>query len=119
MPGEIYEQPRAVCDTVRGRVSWIRAIFNSRPDEYSEDDFKQINSVANRRLRGTSWHAGIAGKYMIEQLARVPVDVDYAPSLSQPGFGRKYVARRHLAIRRNRRYDCGDARSFVTRLARP
>src|SRR5207244_1444947 len=45
--------------------------------DISEDDFRGFTSVRIAAC-GTSWHAGLAGKYMIEQLARLPVDVDYA-----------------------------------------
>ncbi|MGI8469577.1 MAG: glutamine--fructose-6-phosphate transaminase (isomerizing) [Pyrinomonadaceae bacterium] len=74
---EIYEQPRAVRDTVRGRVSLDSGKVYLDPMNISEDEFKNIHSIAVAAC-GTSWHAGIAGKYMIEQLARVPVEVDYA-----------------------------------------
>lgn len=74
---EIYEQPRAVRDTVRGRVSLDTGNIYLDAMNISEDEFRQINSITVVAC-GTSWHAGIAGKYMIEQLARVPVEVDYA-----------------------------------------
>jgi glutamine---fructose-6-phosphate transaminase (isomerizing) len=74
---EIYEQPRAVRDTVRGRVSLDSGRVYLDQMNISEDDFKNVTSVKIAAC-GTSWHAGIAGKYMIEQLARVPVEVDYA-----------------------------------------
>ena len=74
---EIYEQPRAVRDTVRGRVSLDSGKVYLEQMNISEDEFKQIKAVTIVAC-GTSWHAGIAGKYMIEQMARVPVEVDYA-----------------------------------------
>jgi glucosamine--fructose-6-phosphate aminotransferase (isomerizing) len=74
---EIYEQPRAVRDTVRGRISLDTGKVYLDQMDISEDDFKNIHAVTIVAC-GTSWHAGIAGKYMIEQLARVPVEVDYA-----------------------------------------
>ena len=74
---EIYEQPRAVRDTVQGRVSLDDGKVYLDPMEISEDDFKNLTSIKIAAC-GTSWHAGIAGKYMIEELARVPVEVDYA-----------------------------------------
>lgn len=74
---EIYEQPRAVRDTARGRVSLDTGNIYLDAMNISEDEFRQINSITVVAC-GTSWHAGIAGKYMIEQLARVPVEVDYA-----------------------------------------
>lgn len=74
---EIYEQPRAVRDTVQGRVSLDTGKVYLDPMNISEDEFKSISSIKIAAC-GTSWHAGLAGKYMIEQLARVPVEVDYA-----------------------------------------
>jgi glutamine---fructose-6-phosphate transaminase (isomerizing) len=73
---EIFEQPRAVRDTLLGRISqesgkvFLDEIAIS-PDEFRR--FKQIRIIAC----GTSWHAALAGKFMIEKLARVPVEVDY------------------------------------------
>lgn len=74
---EIYEQPRAVRDTVQGRVSLDTGKVYLDPMDISEDEFKSLTSIKIAAC-GTSWHAGLAGKYILEQLARVPVDVDYA-----------------------------------------
>lgn len=74
---EIYEQPRAVRDTVRGRVSLDTGKVYLDQMDIAETDFQAITSIKIAAC-GTSWHAGIAGKYMLEQLARVPVEVDYA-----------------------------------------
>jgi len=75
---EIYEQPRAVRETVEGRISLDSGrVFLDHMKELTEADFKNITAIKIAAC-GTSWHAGIAGKYMIEQLARVNVDVDYA-----------------------------------------
>src|SRR5271167_1815763 len=74
---EIYEQPRAVRDTTLGRVSLETGHVFLSEMQISEAEFrsaKKINIVAC----GTSWHAGQAGKFMIESLARIPVEVDYA-----------------------------------------
>src|ERR1700730_16399475 len=74
---EIYEQPRAVRDTTLGRVSQETGHIFLDQMEITEAEFraaKKINIIAC----GTSWHAGQAGKFMIESLARVPVEVDYA-----------------------------------------
>ena len=73
---EIYEQPRAVRDTTLGRVGQESGrIFldemDITPREFKE--FRQVRIVAC----GTSWHAATAGKFMIERLARIPVEVDY------------------------------------------
>ncbi|HVF21562.1 MAG TPA: glutamine--fructose-6-phosphate transaminase (isomerizing) [Pyrinomonadaceae bacterium] len=75
---EIYEQPRSVRDTVQGRISLDTGrVFLDEMNNITEADFKRFSSIKIAAC-GTSWHAGLAGKYMIEQLARVPVDVDYA-----------------------------------------
>jgi glutamine---fructose-6-phosphate transaminase (isomerizing) len=74
---EIYEQPRAVRDTVQGRVSLDTGRVYLDPMDISEAEMKALTSIKIAAC-GTSWHAGLAGRYMIEALARVPVDVDYA-----------------------------------------
>src|SRR6202008_111642 len=75
---EIYEQPPAVRDTVQGRISLETGrVFLDEMRNITEVDFKRFTSIKIAAC-GTSWHAGLAGKYMIEQLGRVPVDVDYA-----------------------------------------
>jgi glucosamine--fructose-6-phosphate aminotransferase (isomerizing) len=75
---EIYEQPRSVRDTVQGRISLDSGqVFLDEMQNITEADFKRFTSIKVAAC-GTSWHAGLAGKYMIEQLARIPVEVDYA-----------------------------------------
>ncbi len=75
---EIYEQPRAVRETVEGRISHDSGrVFLDEMRNLSEADFRRFTSIKIAAC-GTSLHAGLAGKYMIEQLARVNVDVDYA-----------------------------------------
>jgi len=74
---EIYEQPRAIRDTVQGRVSLDTGKVYLDDMNITETDFKNITSIKIAAC-GTSWHAGLAGKYMLEQLARIPVEVDYA-----------------------------------------
>jgi len=75
---EIYEQPRSVRDTVQGRISLDSGtVFLDEMSNITAADFKRFTSIKIAAC-GTSWHAGLAGKYMIEQLARIPVDVDYA-----------------------------------------
>jgi glucosamine--fructose-6-phosphate aminotransferase (isomerizing) len=75
---EIYEQPRSVRDTVQGRISLDSGhVFLDEMSNITEADFHRFTSIKIAAC-GTSWHAGLAGKYMIEQLARIPVDVDYA-----------------------------------------
>jgi glucosamine--fructose-6-phosphate aminotransferase (isomerizing) len=74
---EIYEQPRAVRDTVQGRISLDTGRVYMDEMDITPEEFKSFDRVLVAAC-GTSWHAGLAGKYMIEQLARVPVEVDYA-----------------------------------------
>jgi glucosamine--fructose-6-phosphate aminotransferase (isomerizing) len=74
---EIYEQPRSVRDTTLGRVSQETGHVFLDEMEVSEAEFKAIKKV-NIAACGTSWHAALAGKFMIESLSRVPVEVDYA-----------------------------------------
>jgi glucosamine--fructose-6-phosphate aminotransferase (isomerizing) len=74
---EIYEQPRAVRDTTLGRVSPESGQVFLDEMEISEEDFRSLRDI-KIVAAGTSRHAGLAGKIMIERLARVPVEVDYA-----------------------------------------
>ena len=74
---EIYEQPRAVRDTVLGRISLDTGKIFLEEMEITEDEFRKAKKI-NIAACGTSWHAALAGKFMIERLARIPVEVDYA-----------------------------------------
>ena len=74
---EIYEQPEAVRDTSVGRVSQDTGKIFLQEMQITEDEFRKAGKL-NIIACGTSWHAGQAGKFMIESLARVPVEVDYA-----------------------------------------
>jgi glutamine---fructose-6-phosphate transaminase (isomerizing) len=74
---EIYEQPRAVKDTTLGRVSQDTGHIFLEEMEITEAEFRAAKKI-NIAACGTSWHAGQAGKFMIESLARIPVEVDYA-----------------------------------------
>jgi glutamine---fructose-6-phosphate transaminase (isomerizing) len=71
---EIHEQPRVISDTLAGRVQMEEADVNLDGLRLPVDTIGKITILAC----GTSWHAGLAGKYMIEQLARIPVEVDLA-----------------------------------------
>jgi glucosamine--fructose-6-phosphate aminotransferase (isomerizing) len=74
---EIYEQPWAVRETALGRVSQDSGRVFLDEIAVSAEDFRRMQKL-NIAACGTSWHAALAGKFMIERLARVPVDVDYA-----------------------------------------
>ncbi len=74
---EINEQPRAIRDTTLGRVSLETGhVFFDNLD-ISDAEIKAASQITIAAC-GTSWHAGLAGKFMIERLARLPVEVDYA-----------------------------------------
>src|ERR1019366_1341498 len=74
---EIWEQPRAVTDTTLGRVSLDSGKVFLGEMDIDDDELAGASSI-NIAACGTSWHSALAGKYMIERLARLPVDVDYA-----------------------------------------
>jgi glutamine---fructose-6-phosphate transaminase (isomerizing) len=74
---EIYEQPRSIKDSMRGRLSSENRIVNLGGITEYEQKFinaKRIVFIAC----GTSWHAGLVGEYLFEDLARIPVEVEYA-----------------------------------------
>ena len=74
---EIYEQPRSIFDSFRGRFDANEGIFHMRSlEEYSQklEDIKRLILIGC----GTSWHAGLVGEYLFEDFARLPVEVEYA-----------------------------------------
>lgn len=74
---EIYEQPRSIRDCFRGRMNLHKGMIRLSGIENFED--KWINAKRIIILGcGTSWHAGLLGEYLIEELARIPVEVEYA-----------------------------------------
>ena len=74
---EIFEQPRAVRDTTLGRVSMNSGQIFLSEMQITPEEFRAATRL-NIAACGTSWHAAIVGKFMIERLARLPVEVDYA-----------------------------------------
>jgi len=74
---EIFEQPRSIRDSMRGRMRLGKGIVSLG----GISDYKQKMVNARRIIIigcGTSWHAGLVGEYLLEELARVPVEVEYA-----------------------------------------
>jgi glucosamine--fructose-6-phosphate aminotransferase (isomerizing) len=74
---EIYEQPQSILDSMRGRISVSKSEVSLGGIKKHEE--KLIN--ANRLIFvacGTSWHAGLVGEYLFEEIARIPVEVEYA-----------------------------------------
>lgn len=91
---EIYEQPRAIADTIRGRFNPENSRVNL--DEFGltikdMESFEKIFIVAC----GTSWHSALIGKYMIEELSRVPVEVDIA---SEFRYRNPIINKNHLMV---------------------
>jgi len=76
MQKEIFEQPRAVRDTLLGRISQDTGKIFLDDMQITEKQFREFQQVRIVAC-GTSWHAGLAGKFMIERLARMQVEVDY------------------------------------------
>lgn len=74
---EIYEQPKAMRDTMTGRVSKDGKSIEFSELNWTAEDFSDINKIFIVAC-GTAYHAGMVGKYYFEQLARVPVEVDLA-----------------------------------------
>lgn len=73
---EIYEQPRAIADTLNGRISNSHVIFEKELG-LSDDFLKGIKRIVILAC-GTSWHAGLIGEFMLEELAKIPTEVEYA-----------------------------------------
>jgi glucosamine--fructose-6-phosphate aminotransferase (isomerizing) len=74
---EIYEQPRAIMDTIRGRFSLESGDINLEEFSLKASELQRLNKVYLIAC-GTSWHAALAGKYMIEAMAKIPAEVDIA-----------------------------------------
>ncbi|RJQ23162.1 MAG: glutamine--fructose-6-phosphate transaminase (isomerizing) [Nitrospiraceae bacterium] len=74
---EINEQPRAIADTIRGRFSLEKGEVNLDEFSLAESELKKLNKIFLVAC-GTSWHAALVGKYIIEDMARVPCEVDIA-----------------------------------------
>ena len=74
---EIHEQPRAVRDTLLGRVSLEDCTIHLEEVGLSDERLRAVTRMQIVAC-GTSWHAGLVGKFLVEQLAKVPVEVDYA-----------------------------------------
>lgn len=74
---EIYEQPRSIKDSMRGRLSSAEGIVNLGGIKDYEQKFVNAKRIVFIAC-GTSWHAGLVGEYLFEDLARIPVEVEYA-----------------------------------------
>src|SRR4029453_7502701 len=91
---EIYEQPTSARDTILGRVSLDRGQIFLEDLNISDDKLRTLQKVTIIAC-GTSWHAGLVGKYLIEGLAQVPVEVDYG---SEYRYRNPIISDNELAI---------------------
>jgi glucosamine--fructose-6-phosphate aminotransferase (isomerizing) len=91
---EIFEQPTAARETILGRVSQETGKVFLEEMKITDEQFAAIDHVMILAC-GTSWHAGLVGKYMIERLAHVPVEVDYG---SEYRYRQPIVPKNTLAI---------------------
>jgi glutamine---fructose-6-phosphate transaminase (isomerizing) len=91
---EIFEQPTAARETILGRVSQDTGRVFLEEMQITEAQLAAVERVTILAC-GTSWHAGLVGKFMIERLARVPVEVDYG---SEYRYRHPIVTPRTLAI---------------------
>jgi glucosamine--fructose-6-phosphate aminotransferase (isomerizing) len=74
---EIHEQPTTIRNAIRGRLNDEEAIARLNGLNLQYDELRRIKRIIITAC-GTSWHSGLIGRYMIEDLARVPVEVEYA-----------------------------------------
>lgn len=75
---EIYEQPRVIEETIRGRISEERGkIYLEEEIGLKKEELKRIDRIIITAC-GTSWHAGLVGEYLLEEYCRIPVEVEYA-----------------------------------------
>lgn len=76
MQKEIYEQSRSVTDAIRGRVDFDEAVIHLEDMHIDPEVLRRANKIYSVAC-GTAWHSALVGKFMIEELARVRVEVDY------------------------------------------
>jgi glucosamine--fructose-6-phosphate aminotransferase (isomerizing) len=76
MEKEIYEQPRSLTDTLRGRINIETGAVRLDGVPFTDEELREFRKLTIVAC-GTAWHAGLAGKYIFEELAGIPVDVDY------------------------------------------
>lgn len=74
---EIFEQPKSIHDTMRGRLLLDEALIKMAGIWNHKDKFLNAERIIIIAC-GTSWHAGLVGEYLIEEFARIPVEVEYA-----------------------------------------
>ncbi|MBI2523419.1 glutamine--fructose-6-phosphate transaminase (isomerizing) [Candidatus Woesearchaeota archaeon] len=73
---EIHEQPRAITETLNGRIKDGKVSIKEELN-FSDEELENINRIIIIAC-GTSWHSALAGEFMLEELAKIPVEVEYA-----------------------------------------
>ena len=73
---EIHEQPRAITETLNGRIKDGKVELKEELN-FNEDELKNIDRIIIVAC-GTSWHSALLGEFMLEELAKIPVEVEYA-----------------------------------------
>jgi len=111
---EIYEQPTAARDTILGRVSLDRGEIFFEDLHIPAEKLKNLRKVTILAC-GTSWHAGLVGKYMLEALAQVPVEVEYG---SEYRYRNPIVAPNELAIVITQSGETADTRAALHEASR-
>ncbi|OGC23977.1 glutamine--fructose-6-phosphate aminotransferase [candidate division WOR-1 bacterium RIFOXYC2_FULL_37_10] len=74
---EIHEQPKAIRDTIAGRVKIESSFIHFDELNFTEEEARKINRIVFTAC-GTSWHAGLVGEYLMEQYVKIPTEVEYA-----------------------------------------
>jgi glucosamine--fructose-6-phosphate aminotransferase (isomerizing) len=74
---EICEQPESLCNTLRGHLLEEEGTSRVSGLNLSDEDLKQVGRIIITAC-GTSWHSGLIGEYMLEEMARIPTEVEYA-----------------------------------------
>jgi glutamine---fructose-6-phosphate transaminase (isomerizing) len=73
---EIHDQPRAVADTFRGRISLKKGEVSLEDISLTAEQVRRVNRI-HLVACGTAWHACLIGKFMLEEIAQIPAEVDY------------------------------------------
>jgi glucosamine--fructose-6-phosphate aminotransferase (isomerizing) len=76
MQKEIYEQPRSLADTIVGRLNIGAGRVELEGVRFTQEELRSFKKIVLLAC-GTAWHAALAGKFLFEELARIPVEVDY------------------------------------------
>jgi glucosamine--fructose-6-phosphate aminotransferase (isomerizing) len=102
---EIFEQPKSIHDSLRGRFNTETATLAMRSLKEYEHKIKNLNRIIIIGC-GTSWHAGLVGEYLFEDIARIPVEVEYASEFRyrNPVINENDLVIANFSIRRNGRY---------------